>query len=55
MRISILPQLEDHFGKEVSGNLRRLGESARELSDYLSKKLKEVRILNYLGQRRKKG
>ncbi len=45
MRISILPQLEDHFGKEVSGNLRRLGESARELSDYLSKKLEKYESL----------
>jgi len=39
MRASILPQLQAHFGKEVRGNLRRLGESARELSDYLSKKI----------------
>jgi tRNA(Ile)-lysidine synthase len=45
MRTSILPQLEDHFGKEVSGNLRRLGESARELSEYLSKKVEKYEAL----------
>ncbi len=45
MRTKILPQLEEHFGKEVSGNLRRLGESAQELSDYLSKKLEKYEAL----------
>ena len=45
MRTAILPQLEAHFGKEVSGNLRRLGESARELSWYLSKKLEKYESL----------
>lgn len=45
MRTSILPQLEGEFGKEVSGNLRRLGESARELSEYLSKKIEKYETL----------
>ncbi len=45
MRTAILPQLEEHFGKEVSSNLRRLGESAQELSDYLSKKLEKYEAL----------
>ena len=45
MRSSILPQLEDQFGKEVSGNLRRLGESARELSEYLSRKIEKYESL----------
>ncbi|HEX2579031.1 MAG TPA: tRNA lysidine(34) synthetase TilS [Rhabdochlamydiaceae bacterium] len=54
MRTSILPQLETHFGKEVSGNLRRLGESARELSDYLSKKIEkyEALIIEDKGEKR---
>lgn len=45
MRTSILPQLQAHFGKEVSGNLRRLGESARELSDYLSKRIEKYEAM----------
>lgn len=45
MRTAILPQLEGHFGKEVRGNLRRLGESAQELSDYLSRKLEKYEAL----------
>jgi len=45
MRTSILPHLEDQFGKEVTGNLRRLGESARELSEYLSRKIEKYESL----------
>jgi tRNA(Ile)-lysidine synthase len=45
MRTAILPELEDQFGKEVSGNLRRLGESARELSEYLSRKIEKYESL----------
>jgi len=45
MRASILPQLQAHFGKEISGNLRRLGESARELSDYIAKKIEKYESL----------
>jgi tRNA(Ile)-lysidine synthase len=45
MRTSILPHLEGQFGKEVSGNLRRLGESARELSEYLSRKIEKYESL----------
>ncbi len=45
MRTSILPHLEGEFGKEVSGNLRRLGESAKELSEYLSKKIEKYESL----------
>jgi len=45
MRGAILPQLEDKFGKEVSHNLRRLGESARELSEYLSRKMEKYESL----------
>jgi tRNA(Ile)-lysidine synthase len=41
MRTAILPELEGHFGKEVRGNLRRLGESAEELSDYLARKIEK--------------
>lgn len=45
MRKTILPQLEGHFGKEISHNLRRLGESAQELSDYLAKKIEKYEAL----------
>ena len=45
MRASILPELEEQFGKEVRGNLRRLGESARELSEYLSRKMEKYESL----------
>jgi tRNA(Ile)-lysidine synthase len=45
MRTAILPHLEEYFGKEVSGNLRRLGQSAKELSDYLSRKLEKYEAL----------
>jgi len=45
MRKAILPQLEGHFGKEIRSNLRRLGESAQELSDYLARKVEKYEAL----------
>lgn len=45
MRTAILPDLERHFGKEVSGNLRRLGESAEELAHYLARQLQKYEAL----------
>jgi tRNA(Ile)-lysidine synthase len=45
MRTTILPELEQHFGKEISGNLRRLGESAGEFADYLSRRLQKYEAL----------
>ncbi len=45
MRTAILPHLEQQFGKEVSGNLRRLGESAQELADYLMRQLHKYEAL----------
>ena len=45
MRQAMLPQLEGHFGKEVRHNLRRLGESAQELSDYLARKIEKYEAL----------
>ncbi|MBS0647767.1 MAG: tRNA lysidine(34) synthetase TilS [Verrucomicrobia bacterium] len=45
MRTQILPELKEHFGKEVSENLRRLGASAEELSDYLARQLEKYEAL----------
>ncbi len=45
MRTSILPELESHFGKEVSENLRRLGDSAGELGEYLARQLQKYETL----------
>lgn len=45
LRVDILPQLSQMFGKEVSGNLCRLGESAEEFNDYLGRKLKRYEDL----------
>jgi hypothetical protein len=36
MRTAILPNLAEHFGKEVSSNLCRLGQEALELREYFS-------------------
>jgi tRNA(Ile)-lysidine synthase TilS/MesJ len=41
MRTAILPELERHFGKEVSENLRRLGDAAKELGDYLARQVQK--------------
>lgn len=38
MRTQIFPELAKQFGKEVSGNLHRLGRVAQELKEYLDKK-----------------
>ncbi len=39
MRVDILPQLAETFGKEISSNLFQLGESAQQLKDYLQRKV----------------
>ena len=39
MRVSILPELSKSFGKEIQGNLIRLGQTAQELKEYFDKKL----------------
>jgi tRNA(Ile)-lysidine synthase len=39
MRMSILPELSKSFGKEIQGNLLRLGQTAQELKEYFDKKL----------------
>jgi tRNA(Ile)-lysidine synthase len=41
MRTEILPELGRQFGKEVNGNLRRLGETAQELGDYLERQIEK--------------
>lgn len=38
MRQEIFPELGKKFGKEISVNLRRLGQTAQELKEYLDKK-----------------
>jgi tRNA(Ile)-lysidine synthase len=38
MRTVIFPGLEKQFGKEIAGNLSRLGSAAQELKEYLDKK-----------------
>lgn len=38
MRIEIFPELAKRFGKEIGGNLHRLGQTAQELKEYLDKK-----------------
>jgi tRNA(Ile)-lysidine synthase len=50
MRQEILPDLSQKFGKEVSGNLRRLGNFSQELSDYLHRKIQV-----YFGAIKKRG
>jgi len=39
MRAEIFPSLAQQFGKEISSNLCRLGHAAREIEEYLDKKL----------------
>jgi tRNA(Ile)-lysidine synthase len=39
MRSEIIPTLSQQFGKEVSGNLRRLGALAQELESYLERRI----------------
>jgi len=39
MRESIIPQLSESFGKEVSGALNRLSKQSRVLCDYLDKRI----------------
>ena len=41
MRSDILPHLSRQFGKEVSGNLCRLGEFAQEVDDYFERKIQK--------------
>lgn len=48
MRVSILPELSKFFGKEIQGNLLRLGQTAQELKEYFDK-----RLTPYLGQIKK--
>jgi tRNA(Ile)-lysidine synthase len=38
MRTQIFPELSKTFGKEIGSNLQRLGETAQELKDYLTRK-----------------
>lgn len=38
MRVEIFPELAKRFGKEIAGNLHRLGQTAQELKEYLDKK-----------------
>jgi tRNA(Ile)-lysidine synthase len=45
MRSTILPELKEHFGKEVGENLRRLGQTAQELGDYLDRQLLKYEAL----------
>lgn len=45
MRTTILPELTEHFGKEVGENLRRLGQTAQELGDYLNRQLRKYEAL----------
>jgi len=45
MRSSILPELKEQFGKEVGENLRRLGQTAQELGDYLTRQLRKYEAL----------
>lgn len=45
MRTAILPELKEHFGKEVGENLRRLGQTAQELGDYLDRQLLKYEAL----------
>lgn len=39
MRVQIFPTLEKMFGKQIAGNLHRLGASAQELEEYLDRKI----------------
>lgn len=41
MRSEIMPTLSQQFGKEVSGNLCRLGDLAQELESYLERKIEK--------------
>lgn len=51
MRKTILPSLQDQFGKEVRGNLRRLGFAAQELEEYLERRLcKYERLMQERGE-----
>lgn len=38
MRVAIFPDLARQFGKEIAGNLHRLGHTAQEIKEYLDKK-----------------
>lgn len=41
MRVNIIPQLTQSFGKQVSSNLCRLGEDAEELCSYLDRRIEK--------------
>ena len=39
MRKRLVPFLEEHFGKQIQGNLARLSDMAHEMSDYFARKI----------------
>ncbi|MCB1112685.1 MAG: tRNA lysidine(34) synthetase TilS [Chlamydiales bacterium] len=48
MRMTVIPNLEQQFGKQVAGSLVRVGEEAQELANYLDRRISDV--LQYLRQ-----
>lgn len=44
LRLSLLPYLSDHFGKEVRPSLCRLGKQARELGSFLDELIAPYRV-----------
>jgi len=41
MRKTLMPLLEEHFGKQVQGNLARLSQTVHEMADYFTQKLEQ--------------